>query len=150
MTFSSSSKADSTDTDADMHLLSFSDHFSDDEVDSLENELRLILPGIEVNPKEDNFVLVKFENTTQGASSSRAAAPIYYAGHILAVHGKEYEIKFLCKTKGELFVYPKINIHKKDMETILYVNKQAKTMARQSDIVRSYCLFKLFLQLIFK
>ncbi len=37
---------------------------------------------------------------------------------------------------GELFVYPKIDdivhVYKKDIEVVLYVNKQAKTMAVNS------------------
>ncbi len=56
----------STDTYADMHPLSSLDHCSDVDVDSLENGLRPILPEIEATPKEDNFVLVKFESTIQG------------------------------------------------------------------------------------
>ncbi len=151
LTFSSDLETDSTDTDADMHSLSSSDHCNDD-VDSLENERRPILPEIEATRKEDNFVLVKFESTTQGASSSRIAAPIYYTGHILAVHGKEYEIKFLRRTMGELFMYPKIDdivhIYEKNMEMILYVDKRAKTMAHQSSIVRFFCLSKLHISLI--
>ncbi len=123
-------------------------HCSDEDVDSLENELRSILSEIEATTKEDDFVLMKFESPAQGGSSSRAAAPIYYAGHILVVRGKEYEIKFLCRTGGELFVYPKIDdivyVHEKDMEVILYVNRQANTMACQYDIVRLCHLSKLF------
>ncbi len=75
--------------------LSSSNHYSDEDVDSLENELRPILPEIEAILKEDDFILVKFESTAQGVFSSRAAAPIYYTGRILVVHGEEYEIKFL-------------------------------------------------------
>ncbi len=43
LTFGSSSETDSTDTDADMHSLSSSDHFSDEDVDPLENELWKLL-----------------------------------------------------------------------------------------------------------
>ncbi len=78
MTFGSSLEINSIVTDTDMHSLSFSDNCSDEDVDSMENELCLILPEIEATPKEDDFVLVKFESITQDASSSRAAAPIYY------------------------------------------------------------------------
>ncbi len=112
-----------------MHSLSYSDH-----MDSLENKLRPILPEIEATPKGDDFVFVKFESTSQGASSSRVTAPIYYTGCILALHGKEFEIKFLHRIRGELFVYPKVDdivhIYEEDIESILYVNKQAGTMAR--------------------
>ncbi len=134
-----------------MHSLSSSHRCSDEDVESLKNELWPILPEIEATPKEDDFVLVKFESTTQGASSSRAAVPIYYTGCILAVHGKEYEVQFLCRTRGELFAYSKIDdvlhIHEKNMEA---VNKQAKTMARQSNIVHFCHLSKLSPQLIIK
>ncbi len=83
--------------------------WSDEDADSSENELQSILPEIEVTSKEEDFVLVKFESTNQGASSSRATAPMYYTGCTLVVHGKKYEIKFLLRTKGELFVYLKID-----------------------------------------
>ncbi len=72
----------------------------------------------------------------------------------MAVLGKEYEIKFLYRTREELFVYPKIDdivhVHEKDIEAIFYVNKQAKSMARLSDILRFCHLSKLFPQLIIK
>ncbi len=38
-----------------------------------------------------------------------------------------------------------VHVREKDMEGILYINKQAKTMARQSDIVFFCHLLKLFL-----
>ncbi len=135
-----------------MHLLSSSDHCSGEDVDSLENELQPILLEIESTPKEDDFVLVKFESAIQGAYSSRAAVTIYYVGRIVVVHGKEYEIKFLRRTKRELFVYPKsddvVHVHEKDVKAILYVIKQAKTMAYRSDIVHLCCLWELFPRLI--
>ncbi len=43
-----------------------------------------------------------------------------------------------------------VHIREKDVEVILYVNKQAKTMACLSDIVHSYRLSELFPKLIFK
>ncbi len=133
--FGSSSETDSTDTDADMHSLSSADHCSDEGVDSLKNELWPILSEIEVTLKDD-FVLVKFESS------------------ILAVQEKEYEVKFLHRTRGELFVHAKIDdtvrIYEKFMEVILYVNNQVKTMVHQSNIVHFCRLSNLFPQLIMK
>ncbi len=77
LTFDSNLETDGTDTNADMHSLTSSNQYSYEEVDCLENKLRLILYEIEATPEEDNFVLMKFENSTQGASSSKATAPIY-------------------------------------------------------------------------
>ncbi len=154
LTFGSSLETASTHKNADMHSLCSSDHCGDEDVDSLENELWPILLDIDATSKETDFVLLKFEGTTEGVPFSRAAAPIYYAGHILKVYEKEYKIKFLCRTRGGQFVYPKINdivhVHEKDMEVILYINKQAKTMAHQSNIVHFFHPSKLFPQLIIK
>ncbi len=57
LTFGSSLETDNSDTDADMHSLSSSDHCSNKDVDSLENKLRPILLAIEATWKQYEFIL---------------------------------------------------------------------------------------------